>query len=306
MNKQRILELIRIMRNKTDAEHKLTIRELMSELDQKAIKVSDRKTLYDDFRDLEEYGLIVENDNGRYYLQDAPFSLAEIKILTDSLNSLKDLDDRFVSELKDKLYAFISQYEMADLQKLEYQTRHANKHLIHRLEDTLEAIREQKTILIQRKGKDKEEIAPLFLYRQNDRYYLYYHYPQKEKLYHLRFDHIDAIAITANSDDLNISKQKILAYIEESTNAFYSSRTRTIRFEILQDSETLRNRLLDDFPNLIFTQKGFSIKASINTVFFSKLASYGTEIKISDEDIAEEYVDYLSAIIRNNGEYTDI
>ncbi|MBR4421406.1 MAG: hypothetical protein IKS69_02620, partial [Erysipelotrichaceae bacterium] len=158
MNKQRILELIRIMRNKTDAEHKLTIRELMSELDQKAIKVSDRKTLYDDFHDLEEYGLIVENDNGRYYLQDAPFSLAEIKILTDSLNSLKDLDDRFVSELKDKLYAYISQYEMADLQKLEYQTRHANKHLIHRLEDTLEAIREQKTILIQRKGKDKEEI----------------------------------------------------------------------------------------------------------------------------------------------------
>ena len=114
MNKQRILELIRIMRSRTDIEHKLTIRNLMSELEKKAIKVSDRKTFYDDFRYLEEHGLVVENDNGRYYLEEAPFSLAEIKILTDSLNSLKDLDDRFTNELKDKLYSFVSEYETCE------------------------------------------------------------------------------------------------------------------------------------------------------------------------------------------------
>ncbi|MBR4461416.1 MAG: WYL domain-containing protein [Erysipelotrichaceae bacterium] len=300
MNKQRILELVRILRKKTDPEHKLTISELMNELDQKEIHVSNRKTFYDDFRSLDEYGLIVENDNGQYYLSEAPFSLAEIKILSDSLNSLKDLDDRFVENLKEKLYAFISDYEANDLKRLEYTNDHLQTHFIHRLEDTLQAIRNHKRILITRKSHPNEEIAPLFLYRENEHYYLYYHYPNSEKIYHLRFDHIDAISLTENDDNLTIPREKIINLINESTNAFHSAKTQTIRFLITNDSESLRNRLQDDFPNIIFTRSGFSIKASINEVLFAKLTGYGTDIKISDEDIAYDYMDFLSNIIRNN------
>ena len=169
MNKQRILELIKILRNKTDSEHKLTIRELMNELDQKKIHVSDRKTLYDDFRYLDEHGLIVENDHGHYYLSEAPFSLAEIKILTDSLNALKDLDEPVSQTLKEKLYSFLSEYEVHDLKQLEYHTKHLDTHFLHRLEDTLEAIRQHKRIAITRKRHPQEEIAPLFLHRDGRR-----------------------------------------------------------------------------------------------------------------------------------------
>ncbi|MBQ6559373.1 MAG: WYL domain-containing protein [Erysipelotrichaceae bacterium] len=300
MNKQRILELVRILRKKTDPEHKKAISVLMNELDQKEIHVSNRKTFYDDFRSLDEYGLIVENDNGQYYLSEAPFSLAEIKILIDSLNSLKDLDDRFVDELKEKLYSFISEYEVHDLKQLEYTNDHLKTYFIHRLEDTLQAIRNHKRVMITRKKHQNEEIAPLFLYRENEHYYLYYHYPGSEKIYHLRFDHIDDIKMTENDEDLMISRDRIISLINESTNAYHSSKTQTIRFLILNDSESLRNRLQDDFPNLIFTRNGFSIKASVNEVLFAKLTGYGTDIKISDEDIAYEYTEYLNKIIRNN------
>ena len=300
MNKQRILELVRILRKKTDPDHKLTVADLMNELDQKEIRVSNRKTFYDDFRSLEEYGLIVENDHGRYYLSEAPFSLAEIKILTDSLNSLKDLDDRFVNGLKEKLYSFVSEHETRDLKDLEYSTKHRDTHFIHRLEDTLQAIRQHKMILVSRKKHSNEEIAPLFLYRENEHYYLYYHYPGNEKIYHLRFDHIDDIRLTETGDDLTIPLDRIVGLIRESTNAFHSAKTKTIRFVILNDSETLRDRLRDDFPNLIFSKNGFSIKASISDALFAKLAGYGTDIKISDEDIAHEYTEYLDKIIRNN------
>ncbi len=300
MNRQRILELIRILRKKTDPEHKMTVSELMNELDRKEIRVSNRKTFYDDFRSLDEYGLVVENDNGKYYLSEAPFSLAEIKILSDSLNSLKDLDERFAGKLKEKLYSFISDHEVRDLKKLEYTNDHLQTHFIHRLEDTLQAIRYHKRILITRKKRQKEEIAPLFLYRENDHYYLYYHYPGSEKIYHLRFDHIDDIILTENADDLTIPRDRIISLISESTNAFHSSRTQTIRFLITEDSDALRNRLQEDFPNIVFTRNGFSIKASVNEVLFAKLAGYGTNIKISDEDIAHDYIEYLDRIIRNN------
>ena len=155
MNRQRILELIRILRKKTDPEHKMTVSELMNELDRKEIRVSNRKTFYDDFRSLDEYGLVVENDNGKYYLSEAPFSLAEIKILSDSLNSLKDLDERFAGKLKEKLYSFISDHEVCDLKKLEYTNDHLQTHFIHRLEDTLQAIRHHKRVLITRKKRQK-------------------------------------------------------------------------------------------------------------------------------------------------------
>ena len=154
--------------------------------------------------------------------------------------------------------------------------------------------------MIARKKHQNEEIAPLFLYRENEHYYLYYHYPGSEKIYHLRFDHIDDIKLTENDDDLTISRDRIISLINESTNAFHSSKTQTIRFLILNDSDSLRNRLQDDFSNLIFTRNGFSIKASVNEVLFAKLTGYGTDIKISDENIAHEYTEHLNKIIRNN------
>ena len=43
--------------------------------------------------------------------------ILKIKIIIDSLNSLKNLDDRFLKKLKDKLYSFISIYEEKDLKK---------------------------------------------------------------------------------------------------------------------------------------------------------------------------------------------
>ena len=299
MNKKRILELINIMRRKTDIDHSLTIKQIIAELEKKDIYTSNRKTLYDDFHYLSEYDYEIENENGNYYLSEAPFSLSEIKIIIDSINSLKNLDDRFLNNLKNKLYDFISEYETAYLKKLEYRNKHSDKNFINRLEDCLQAIRNNFSILISHHDIT-QEIYPIFIHRQNDYYYLYYHYQDDDRIYHLRFDNINSINMTDNVDNVYISKDKIINHIDESTSSFYSKKSQLIRMSICKDSEYLRNRLKDDFNNLIFTKNGFSIKASINDAFFSKLVSYKDLIRIEDKDVAEEYKEFLNAIIRNN------
>lgn len=298
-NKKRLLELLDILRSQTDMDHKLSIGDITALLIEKDISIQNRKTLYDDFKVLSDSGYDIEYDNG-YYLQESPFSLSEIKIIIDSLNSLKNLDDKFLNNLKNKLYSFLSIYETKMLKKLEYHNVHSDKNFIHRLEDILVSIQRNTTVKIKRNKKDTEEITPLFLYRFNDYYYLYYHYLNSEKIYHTRFDNILSIELTDNIDETIISKNKIISNIEESTNAYISKDIEEVKFEIIDDSEYLRNRLKDDFNNVIFTKDGFSIKVSISDVFFSKLTSYTDQIKISNKDIRDRYLEFLNRIIIRN------
>ncbi len=300
MNKQRLIRLIEILRKKTDMDHKLSIQEISALLEEEGIPSVNRKTLYDDFRSLEGMGLEVEYDHG-YYLSEAPFSVSEIKIIIDSLNSLRDLDDSFLEKLKDKLYSFLSDYETEELKQLEYHCKHKDLHFINRLEDALNAIRNGNELIITRNGrKQSEVIAPLFLYRLNDYYYLYYHYENSDKIYHMRFDNIRQMKLTEKRDEIPVRIDQVISDIEESSSGFHSSRIQTIRFRICEESEYLRQRLRDDFANLTFTKDGFFIKTSISDAFFARLSSYSDKIKISDPEVAEMYLSFLERIIIRN------
>lgn len=299
MNKARLLFLIEILKRYSDIDHKLSLNDIISYLEENDITVSNRKTLYDDFKILSQYGYDIDYDNG-YYLSQSPFTISEIKIIIDSLNSLKSLDDSFLNVLKDKLYSFISIYEQNDLKKLEYHIKHKDKKFINRLEDALQAINSNQTIIIKRINRDAEEITPIFLYRVNDYYYLYYHYLNSEKIYHARFDNIIDIKLTNNIDNVYIPIDKVIEHISQSSSGFYSQKAKTVKFIISEDSDYLRSRLMDDFPNIIFTKDGFVLKVSVNEVFFSKLVQYGKQIKISDKSIADQYSTYLNDIIIHN------
>ena len=299
MHRERLLKLLELLIRYTDMDHKLSISELCDLLSDEGINVANRKTLYDDFRLLSKMGYEIEYDNG-YYLSEAPFSLSEIKIMIDSLNSLRNLDEHFLKNLKKKLYSFISVYETKKLKKLEYQNSHRDRKFLNRLEDVLGAINSDSTIFIKRANKDEEEIVPLFLHRQNDFYYLYYHYLHSARIYHCRFDNILSSRLADHHNVRIIPIEKVLEYIQESTSSYHSGKVRLIRIEIIEDTPYIRQRLEDDFPNLIFTRNGFSIKASVNEAFFSKLVSYADQIKISDRDIADQYIEFLNRIITCN------
>lgn len=298
-NKLRILRLLEILKKYSDMEHKLSLAQITSLLENEGLKIHNRKTLYDDIKIINSIGYTIEYDNG-YYLLEAPFSLSDIKILSDSLNSLKNLDKKFVAKLNDKLYSFISNDEVKLLKRLEYHNEHRDKKFINRLEDVLSSIKFNKTIIIKRNNKDEEEICPLFLHRYNDFYYLYYNYLNSDKIYHTRFDNINSTKLTNNENNTLIARSKIIETINESTNSFYTNTTESINFKITNDSQYLRSRLLDDFPNAILTKDGFSLKASINNAFFAKLTSYYNDIKISDKDIANKYIEFLNTILIHN------
>ena len=282
-NKKRILYLIEILKKNSNFDKHLSLDEIISLLEHKNIRVDNRKTLYDDFKILNECGINVEYDNG-YYLLDCPFNISEIKIIQDSINSLKNLEE------------------------IKYTNTQKAQKLLPKMEDILEAIKNHKMVSITTKNNQIQDVFPIFIHRANDYYYFYFHYQDSNKIYHYRFDNIKDVLIKDTVDNINIPTKKIISHINESSNSFYTKETTKVNITISgsspkdssPDSNTkIVDRLLDDFPGIIINKDKATLFVSINQIFFSKILAYGNEIKISDETIAYQYVEYLKSIQNN-------
>ena len=296
-NKKRILYLIEILKKNSNFDKHLSLDEIISLLEHKNIRVDNRKTLYDDFKILNECGINVEYDNG-YYLLDCPFNLSEIKIIQDSINSLKNLDTSFKNDINNKLYSFISSDEEKLLEDIKYTNTQKTQKLLPKMEDILEAIKNHKMVSITTKNNQIQNVFPIFIHRANDYYYFYFHYQDNNKIYHYRFDNIKDVLIKDAVDNINIPTKKIISHINESSNSFYTKETTKVNITFKTDSNLI-GRLSDDFPGIIINKDKATLFVSINQIFFSKILAYGNEIKISDETIAYQYVEYLKSIQNN-------
>ena len=296
-NKKRILYLIEILKKNSNFDRHLSLDEITSLLEHKNIRVDNRKTLYDDFKILNECGINVEYDNG-YYLLDCPFNLSEIKIIQDSINSLKNLDTSFKNDINNKLYSFISSDEEKLLEEIKYTNTQKAQKLLPKMEDILEAIKNHKMVSITTKNNQIQDVFPIFIHRANDYYYFYFHYQDNNKIYHYRFDNIKDVLIKDTVDNINIPTKKIISHINESSNSFYTKETTKVNITFKTDSNLI-GRLSDDFPGIIINKDKATLFVSINQIFFSKILAYGNEIKISDETIAYQYVEYLKSIQNN-------
>lgn len=295
-NKKRLLVLLEILKKNSNEDKHLGMNEIITLIEEKGIEVNNRKTIYDDIKTLNESGYDVEYENG-YYLLDAPFSLSEIKIIQDSINSLKILDDRFLNELNNKLYSFISDDEVKLLEKIKYTNKHKDKKLLQRMEDVLLAIKNNTSVIVKRNDLKEEEVYPIFIHRDNDYYYFYYHYLDSNKLYHYRFDNLLDLNITDHKDTITINHKTIIDTINESSNSFYNKKAELVTIILNKNDERLNQRILDDFPLAIRTKYGFSLKVSINNLFFAKIFKYGSDVSIKEKTISDKYIKYLNEVL---------
>lgn len=115
-----MLYLAKIFTYDTDDDHKLTLRQIIDKLGEHDIKV-DRKTLYQDFELLRQYGFDIINEqighNTFYHLGARSFELPELKLLVDSVQAAKFITDRKSRELIRKLENLTSRYQAQQLHR---------------------------------------------------------------------------------------------------------------------------------------------------------------------------------------------
>lgn len=302
MNKKRIIALLFIFYRYSDRDNHLSINEILNILaEEYGIYEANRKTIYDDIKILNSFeGINIILDANKYHLDEQLFTSGEIKILIDSLSSLKNVDEKCYQKISKKLSGLLSLHEQDKIKGLDVSIKRTNQqHFIDNVNTILQAINQNKSLNAKIRNK-VADINPYFLYRANDYYYLFYTYLDSDRIYKVRFDHMNDIFISDNTFKQAVAKDKILDIINESTKFYHRQNVQKIVLEIIDDSEDTYLRLLDDFSNIIINQKKklAYLKLSINDVLFSKLTAYQDKIKILEpSELIGIYQDYLNAII---------
>ena len=115
--KLKLLYLARLLWERTDGQHAVTLSQMMEELEAKGIS-AERKSLYDDLETLRRFGFDIRTRKGRtfeYYLAERPFSEKDLRCLVDAVRSDSELSKRRSGELVKKLVGLGSQYQGEEL-----------------------------------------------------------------------------------------------------------------------------------------------------------------------------------------------
>ena len=212
--KFRLLRVKHILERETDADHSITMTRLLELLGEE--KESDRRTLYDDIRDLEALGTKVKIDKSHrppsLSVEERTFSLSELKLMIDAIASSKYLTEKASRELIDKLKMFCSRYEANELNRqtlLANRAKRVDNDFHNNVSIISEAIDRKKKISFEyfrintrgKKGYNKTSsvISPWFTLYTDDKYYMIGFDGKARKNY--RVDRMENITILEEKQD---------------------------------------------------------------------------------------------------------
>ena len=215
--KMKMLHLVRIFTQETDDEHALTLQEIAARLEAVDIK-ADRKTLYEDFEELRQYGydIIAEqrNRNTYYHLGAREYELPELKLLVDSVQAAKFITTRKSRELIRKLEKHVSRYQAEQLHRQVFiagRVKSMNESIYYNIDKLHEAINRgvqirfqygqwnvNKTIELRRDGA-WYQVSPWALTWDDENYYLVAYDADADMIKHYRVDKMLRIKVFGES-----------------------------------------------------------------------------------------------------------
>ena len=211
--KLKLLCLCRILWERTDEDHPLTVPELIQALEAWDIK-AERKSIYDDMEALRTLGMDVQSRKGKspgWFLGERTFQLAELKLLVDAVQSSKFITQRKSSELIRKLESQASVHQARQLQRQVYVDRRVksmNESVYYTIDKLHTAIANRKAVtfkyfeynvkkekVFRREGK-RYTVSPLGLIWDNENYYLVAFDHVNQEMRHYRVDKMADIVVT--------------------------------------------------------------------------------------------------------------
>jgi len=210
--KLKLYYLSRIMTEKTDDNHSLTMEEIQNHLLAYDV-TADRKSLYDDMEALRVLGIdIIGEKDGRsytYHVGKKQFEIAELKLLVDAIQSSKFITEKKSNDLIRKLTGLASEYEASQLKRqvvVGGRIKAMNESVFYVIDDLFLAITTNRRIRFEylqwnlhkklERRKDKiYEVSPWTLMWDNENYYLVAFDSEADKIKHYRVDKMKNIEV---------------------------------------------------------------------------------------------------------------
>ena len=317
--KLKLLYLLKILYEQTDEEHSLNANEIEEKLAEYGIS-ANRKTIYDDVKALEAFGIDVISGRGKksgYRLVGREFQLAELNLIANAVSSSKFLTEKKAKELLQKIGKLASSYEGKQIQREVYipnRPRATNEHIYYCLDAIHKAIAEKKKISfnmfdydLHKKTVVREGIrvcSPYALTWSEERYYLVAYYDKYDTVSNFRVDRMDNIQILDEAARKKPSGFSLSEHLN-STFSMFSGESEEVR---LRFDNSLVNAVIDRFgkevPILPQDDEHFDVIVKIKTEqpqpFFGWMFKFGTKVKIVEpEYLKNEYREMLAEVMDN-------
>lgn len=298
--------LTRIMLEKTDDEHSLTMPQIMAELEKYEV-TAERKSIYQDFQDMEKLGIeIIKEQVGRetyYHVGAREFELAEIKLLIDSIQSSKFITQTKSRELITKIKKFVSEYQARQLQRQVFindRVKNMNESVYYNVDDIHIAINQNKKIrfkyykwsiekkLVPRHNGDWFVVSPWALTWDDENYYMVAFDDLDHKIKHYRVDKMMRMSVEEEMrEGKEVFKNFDMAAYSKTTFGMYSGKTTRVH---IQFPNNMCGVFIDRFGKDIFFRKldedhsTVAVDVAVSHQFFGWIFSLGREVKVVGPD----------------------
>lgn len=315
--KLKLFRLAEIMQAKTDEDHYLTMPEILEELEKYDI-FAERKSIYNDLRELEELGIEIDSEQrGKltyYHVIGRKFELPELKLLVDAIQSSKFITVKKTNDLIKKLESFCSEYEARQLQRqvfVQDRIKAMNESVYYSVDAIHTAISENKKIRFQYfKWNTKKEaelrndgefyvVSPWALSWDDENYYLVAYDGKAGKIKHYRVDKLLKIDMV---DEAREGKE----FFETFNAADYAKRNFAM-FGGEEESVTilLENDMCGVFIDRFGKDISFvkvddnhctlRLKVALSRHFIGWIIALGPQVKITG---SKKVLDYMNAEIK--------
>ena len=300
--KLKLYYLIKILQEKTDEDHGLTMPQIIEQL--AAYDVSaDRKSIYDDMEAMRTLGLEVNGEKeGKYFyykLNTKKFELAELKLLVDSIQASKFITEKKSKKLIEKLTSFASQYERTQLNRqlaVQGRIKTMNESIYYNVDEIHRAIAGNCQIRFDymrwnlqkklEKSKDKVyQVSPWALTFSDENYYLIAYDAEDDTIKHYRVDKMRHISHT---EERRLGKEHfkafdMAAYTKRNFGMYAGEETKvTIAFPN-EKVGILLDRFGTDIPIRASKKNGYSetmVDVAVSNQFFGWIFALGNEFSI--------------------------
>lgn len=247
----KLYRLAQIMLKKTDDEHYITMPEIMEELAKYNV-TADRKSIYNDLRDLSALGIEVEGEpignRYHYHVVNRPFELPELKLLVDAIQSSKFITEKKSNALIRKLETLLSKYDAQKLQRQVYvsgRIKTMNESIYYTVDAIHNAISENKKIRFQyyqwNVKKEMElrhngawyHISPWGLSWDDENYYLVGYDSDAGKIKHYRVDKMMHIQMSEEKrEGRNYFKKLDMAEYAKKSFGMFGGKEQTVKLKV--------------------------------------------------------------------------
>ena len=321
--KLKLLYIMKILMERTDEEHSVSVSEMIEYLAQQGI-AAERKSIYDDIETLRLYGLDIEMQKAKhtgYFIANRHFELAELKLLVDSVQSAKFITLKKSNSLIRKIESFASKYEAQSLQRQVYvsgRVKTMNESIYYNIDKIHSAISENKQISFKyfEYDVDKERayrhygrryvLSPLALICSNENYYLVAYDKAADMVKHYRVDKMETIEkIKASREGLTKANDIDFASYSQKMFSMFGGEEVNMKMRF---NNKLAGVVIDRFGKDIMMIKDGENHFTVNVSIFESPQFYGWLLSLGEDAVllepaasVEKMKKYLGDICKQYG-----